>query len=361
MKLINTCSGFAMRPVWRRAVCLGMALVLTGPVSASDEARTWTSTSGTTVEAKFLGHDQGRVRLRKSDGSVIEVPMSSLTAADQSWVLMNQARAAQRGKTESRVAPLPIPAGKVEDVLPTFRRGDEAGYNAFFESRNYDAGLDANGHLHVFLKENRSRVGQPLRVYLDCFTRGKDVPYQGISVLGFYEIPDPEKQPDVLTLHGVFERNVPFVLTLRFSEQGLRFEVSNVDPPGLKTHTTLRLRVRFPGVPGAKEAKTAAERRALLTGWQVVSTPRKGKALTYTYSELHESMGGLNERIAIDAPVFGTRRITFVAPDPDVSWLVPNPLPGYNGMELWRGFTVACTKNYTEDTPGPLLFEIDIK
>lgn len=338
-------------------ICLAGILILLAGAAVRADSRTWTSTVGTTIDAEYAGRAQGRVKLRKADGNTIEVPLYSLSPADQSWVLMKEAR----GGTSDDPKTVPQPPDKLSETLPVLKRGDASGYHTYVEMRHYDAGLDEEGQLHIYLKEKRSRTGEPLRVYMDCFTRNEDIPYRGLPVVGYFDVPDPEKNPDTLTLHGVLERNVPFTLTLRFTETGITFEAQCNDPDGLEPHTTLRVRARIPGVPPAEEIIKVEERRELLKGWQVVSSPRKGKDLTYAYAEVHESMGGLNERIAIDAPVYGRTRIVFAAPEPKVAWLVPNPLPGYRGMQLWKGFTVSCTKSYTEDNPKPLLFEINLK
>ena len=55
----------------------------TSPASA----RKWTDSTGKyTVEAEFLEVQDGKVRLRKENGSVISIPMDRLTWEDQEWV-----------------------------------------------------------------------------------------------------------------------------------------------------------------------------------------------------------------------------------------------------------------------------------
>lgn len=58
--------------------------------SAADQTRsvrTWTDASGKfSVKASFAGSAMGKVRLRKEDGSVIEVDLDKLSAADQEHV-----------------------------------------------------------------------------------------------------------------------------------------------------------------------------------------------------------------------------------------------------------------------------------
>jgi hypothetical protein len=56
--------------------------------SAKDNAlREWTDRSGLhKVQAKYLGTEDGKVRLEKADGAVISVPIESLSEADQHFI-----------------------------------------------------------------------------------------------------------------------------------------------------------------------------------------------------------------------------------------------------------------------------------
>jgi len=119
-----------------------------------------------------------------------------------------------------------------------------------------------------------------------------------------------------------------------------------------------RVRVQIPPPHESGDFSSFADKERLLKGGQVISTPIRGKARTYTYSGYTESMGGVNRRIVIDAPVYGERRITFEAPDPKDAWLIPNAL---YGKSLWEGYSVSCSKDQEDPGSGPLQFEIKIQ
>jgi hypothetical protein len=63
-----------------------------GPANPFDEAaaefplRTWTSTTGTTIEAQLTGVEKGAAILRRADGRVLRVPIDKLAADDQEIV-----------------------------------------------------------------------------------------------------------------------------------------------------------------------------------------------------------------------------------------------------------------------------------
>lgn len=70
----------------KRLLALFVILALVGSVSQA-ELRTWKSSSGRfSVEAELLGLKDGKARLNKKDGSVVEVPLSSLSEEDRRYV-----------------------------------------------------------------------------------------------------------------------------------------------------------------------------------------------------------------------------------------------------------------------------------
>jgi hypothetical protein len=58
------------------------------PVTESDpDQRTWTSADGKfSVEAEFLSYGNDKVKLKKADGKVIDLPKDKLSDDDQEWL-----------------------------------------------------------------------------------------------------------------------------------------------------------------------------------------------------------------------------------------------------------------------------------
>lgn len=53
----------------------------------SPDSRTWTDASGQfKIKADFVSYAAGQVKLKKADGSVIEIPMERLSEEDQKWI-----------------------------------------------------------------------------------------------------------------------------------------------------------------------------------------------------------------------------------------------------------------------------------
>ena len=71
-------------------------------------ARTWTSTSGQTVEATFEQIKSGVVHLRKTDGSTLQIYKSKLSPADQAVIAALEAPKATTIKPVKKTAPQAI-------------------------------------------------------------------------------------------------------------------------------------------------------------------------------------------------------------------------------------------------------------
>lgn len=66
------------------AFCLVVCLCLFAAGGVS--ARTWTSKAGSKIDAELLGRDVENVNLQKPDGSVLKVPITALSEADQHFI-----------------------------------------------------------------------------------------------------------------------------------------------------------------------------------------------------------------------------------------------------------------------------------
>jgi len=66
--------------------CLGLIFVLS-QVATGQESRTWSDSTGKfKIEGKLLGVEGGKARLERSNGSVVQIPVTKLSAADQKYI-----------------------------------------------------------------------------------------------------------------------------------------------------------------------------------------------------------------------------------------------------------------------------------
>jgi len=61
-------------------------LFLVVTLSAKEPNRTWTSADGRTIEARFIDEKKGKVRIRRTDGRVFNIPLDNLSEEDRKYV-----------------------------------------------------------------------------------------------------------------------------------------------------------------------------------------------------------------------------------------------------------------------------------
>ena len=89
----------------KRVFVLLLVVVFFAPVGPA-ASRTWKSISGRfSTEADLLGLKDGKVQLKKTDGTVIDVPLERLSDADQQYVKERYSEAATAGdKSDNKEA-----------------------------------------------------------------------------------------------------------------------------------------------------------------------------------------------------------------------------------------------------------------
>ncbi|MCH8043012.1 MAG: hypothetical protein IID44_04775 [Planctomycetes bacterium] len=78
---------------------------------SNDTARTWTDVTGKyKIEATLIDYNQGKAQLKKSNGKVVSVPLSKLSAPDRNYVRQwskDRRKKVTKGKVEKRKAKKP--------------------------------------------------------------------------------------------------------------------------------------------------------------------------------------------------------------------------------------------------------------
>ena len=62
------------------------SILLAVTLSAKEPLRTWTSADGPTIEARFIDEKKGKVRIRRTDGRVFNIPLDDLSEEDWKYV-----------------------------------------------------------------------------------------------------------------------------------------------------------------------------------------------------------------------------------------------------------------------------------
>jgi len=320
-------------------------------IAAPAKMRTWTSTSGAKIKAAYVETSLGRVSLRGADGKVLTIPLARLVAADQAWIKKQQAAAEGTGTIMTPQKP---------NHLPVFADGKWKGQHAVYTARNFDALMDANGVIKVYPKEQNERVGKPILYHLRCWyrnTKTKPPTHTARRVARFTQTADPRLQPDSITLMGQLEDDVPFTVTYEFSEKGIVAWGHCKDPAGIDT-TQFRAGANVPASHKFDDETPLDERARILKGWQLVVNPVEGKTIKYPYADSIPRMSVISKSAQIDAPVYGRRKIRFMAGDDEEAPIRPYI---YSGYSPWQGYFVGMYKKDQSDRSKKLRFTMEIK
>ncbi len=338
-----------MRSILTLVMLLVLATTVCNAANQTTKLRTWTSASGKSVEAEYVGLEHGKVKLRTADGTLVAISARSLSDGDQAWIKEEEAR---------RNAPAGIRRPEKPHELPVFQEGKWKDYHSVYTARNFDACMTIRGSVQIYPKENGTRVGKPMSLYVDCYYRDDDRVYFAVPRTAYLDCPDPVEQPKTVTLAGVLHRDVPFDVTYEFSEEGIKAYGGCQDTREIKHPTMYRLRVKVPPSHKFEDFATAEERNEALEDWWVVTSPVEGKRRTFGYAESLTSMGGKNKQVTIDAPVYGRRKICFKTGNAEDANLAPSV---YSGKSLWQGYSVSYTKDEGDAKSKSLYLEVVIE
>lgn len=166
--------------------CASLAWAQTDPYStplSRDLApgfRTWTSAVGTTVDAKLVSRAADKVKLEKTDGAVIEVPLASLSADDQALVVKtiplksepkSPAKPASPEVAEAPPVPADFPVDSILEIIPVMKKKKTQGVSFSFTDSITSRAITSNQlkgkyvYLHtLFFSNPQSRQLEELKL-----------------------------------------------------------------------------------------------------------------------------------------------------------------------------------------------------
>jgi len=90
-----------------------VSILLSLMIVPAVEARTWTATSGGTLEAEFISTDGSAVTIKRADGQTVTIPLEKLSKGDQDFVATRKSGKSSKPKMET-----------VEDISPAMLTGE---------------------------------------------------------------------------------------------------------------------------------------------------------------------------------------------------------------------------------------------
>lgn len=290
--------------------------------------RTWTSATGATVEARLTGVEDGQALLETVDGRPLVIALANLSAADAERV--------------AKMADAAAPAVETgPHKLPVFTTGPGAGYHAVYQHANFDARIDADGVLHVQLKEKGSPLDNTIRFVNHSHFLAPEWTHRPIRE---FQTPSPPvMQPTRVTFQGKFSHDVSFEWTYAFSGNVISAWGRCEDPKDVVHPTQFRIGIYIPPSHAIPKEVPYEEWEGIVQGYQVHMREMQGSQLkwvSYTYYESRDQPFPRIREARVEAPNWAPRSVQISTPSREA------PLQGwvYSGYSLWQGYYFFLTK-----------------
>ena len=102
----------------KKGTLLITTLLFISAMATANELRTWTSTAGTTIEAKFVKEQFGTVYLEIADGSVKQIQISKLSDQDRKLIAqLTDPFAAKKAAEAKAAAEAPKASAAIYDLF----------------------------------------------------------------------------------------------------------------------------------------------------------------------------------------------------------------------------------------------------
>lgn len=249
--------------------------------------RTWSSSSGATVEAKLIRIDGDMVILEQKSKSQMRIAKSSLINEDQQ--ILNVWLAETRG-TGSITEP---EAG----MLPAFADGKWQGMNTVYEGQFYDLTFESFQHTNqsetqrlkivLYPKDNGQRVGHPITINIQCIYRihaQKKTFTRTLTAIESTEKPIVTSNPHSLELSGMFDDEVQLELTLDMSDRSFSLDGSIKDPVDIEHESHFGFNGKIAATHNPKTDEEWAQSNLEMKDWYIILNPPAGEKTTYAYT-----------------------------------------------------------------------------
>ena len=264
-----------------------------------DKIHTWTSADGRPLEATFVSAYDSGVDLKiRGRSTPMSLPWSKLDA--QSVALGKALQALKKSL-------IPTILGGNEKILERYGSGKWKGFNTYFESVAFEAGLHSNGReVHVWLldddgarvtkqtsknAENSTSPAVPMPPMAITFFPFNNVDEQGrrnwnplnVSKLG--ESPPVSNERRVTTVTGELENGSRFEYNFEFSHAGLAFWGEAKESSSTKFPGVMEIRFKAPQVLDASKAETIQEINDAAGDGALYVDPIDGKTIKFPFNE----------------------------------------------------------------------------
>jgi len=246
-------------------------------IEEKQETRTWTSCKGEKIQATFINIQNNNVTLKDTNGKFIKIRLGNFSTADQVAI--------------KKIIPTPtspskddMPTGAITPSSPThlatFSDGKWEKYNTIFTSPKYDAAMDKDMNITLYLKDNDNPLGNTV------FLRWGVIFLEGVARKSIWcktsELktkPEPEiiKRTTTIELSAKLDNNIDLELTYIFSTKGISITGRIKEPKSRQNPSKLIYAVEFKPIKSIKDEMSGQEIKSTLAGYSLLTTNRDGK------------------------------------------------------------------------------------
>jgi hypothetical protein len=300
-----------------------IVLFLAAPLLVAGPLESWTSASGKSLEAEFVGVKGNTVVLKDADGRERIIPLARLSPADQ-----KKARArGQKGGGTGAIATR-------EGQLPAFTASGLKGVNTLYTTQHYRAMLQAGGALLVQVLEDGKVVGPGIVFRIHRTHTNERMPpesrTQHKEIASIEQAPKPQRltKPSELTVEGTFTDEATFTLTIALDEKGVTFKVAYDEPSRLPLPASLVPCIYI--LPSVDfQNKEQQEIDAETEGWEMKLS---GPKLRGTYSFSQAMTGVPNVTDAVLHGPWGARKVEI-----ELEPVKSRPDKRYGAFQIYNG------------------------
>jgi hypothetical protein len=219
--------------------------MLSIPLNAA-ELREWTSSKGTTLKAELVSKTDTHLTLRQASGKEITLAIKQLSDADQDY--LKQLVSTDQADDARPSAPVTkenrrISAKGKKALLPVLHQGDGEGSFAYVEGDYYQAHINSNGVMHVFLKDEEQTSGLvdgwKMIVEPVAYRKNRLGTVSSLKIVGILKHGEPAENPDRVELSVMLKGGIKCELIYEFNAKGITTWMQSQhgsDPPEMMSH-----------------------------------------------------------------------------------------------------------------------------
>jgi hypothetical protein len=312
----------------------GTALLalLTAVTVSTAKPRTWTSTSGATVDAEYVELKGTSLILQPAEGQPVSIPLDRLIPADRELARKLAIEAGHVPDEGSGAVTSPA-----ANELTSFLDGTWKGQHTVYESDYYRAVIDLKGSFSIQPRADGADVGKPIThrfraSYNDLSQSDKKKRHRVRRVTEYNNPPPPaiiKTGKHEVLLAGTLDGDVALTRTFTFEPRGIRIGGKMVEPSTIEYPSSVSFGFRIDESVANDDYETFDELKDLTKGWEVtLSGPELSKTTIPFWESVKKKVPGV-DRATVTGP-WGKRRIVFEMP----------PSKGRNENRIYTTFSI---------------------